>query len=515
DYGNEANGYKPTVLEATATISSVDQAKATFQAIIYSFEAGNFKTATGNTAKDSKNVHEYAIGDDLKLNIWFKYRNAANTADEYKSMFEEGVTRVAVSDENFAVVTYQDTVNSFVDVTGIKAIESIPVILYKTNAEGQEYAFQTVSIKIMDARKLTKAVLTASKGNLNLEKDGTWYDSITLTLETTDQYGAGIKPSKIVMSQTDVTKTNVGVLDLTASNWTAVANTTGKYTYEVTGGAFTWASKISSDTTGAAAIQGGSIVLSVKVNDAVTTNNTGIAVADKTKVDAIAFIPTLSATALDTSVTPKTTTTASKFSVKKSKAGFDAGTTTAAFLTKEKFTAKNYTGLSVNDFVYTVSYNGGLIDSIDNFDGVATLTAVKKASDASDSAVKAKAGTYVYTLYRVAKDAQNNLYLTNFGSKTCVVSDAQIKPVVTVKTDTSDFVGTVGDLAANVNLANSVLTVKWDGNDYAAQVMTADIVKSRDNSDYIKTITVRVPNDTVGNVFLKVEVNKLINGTNK
>jgi hypothetical protein len=514
DYGNEANGYKPTVIETTGSISSVDQAKAQFQAIIYSFEGDGTKAFA---AKDSKNVHDYAIGDNLVLNIWFKYRNAANTADEYKSLYEEGVTRVAVSDENFAVVTAQDTVKSYVDITGIKAIESIPVILYKTNTEGNEYAFQTVSIKIMDARKLTKAVLTASKANLNLEKDGTWYDKITLTLETTDQYGAGIAPGKTVMSQTDVTIANVGTLKIDNSKWSeAKAGVAGKYTYEVTGGAFTWAEKITNDTTGAAAIQGGSIVLSVKVNDSVNSNNAGIAIADKTAVKTVAFIPTLTAASLDTSVTPDTTLSSSTFYVKKSKAGFDAGETFGWFLSKDEFTAKDYTGYDVEDFVYTVSYNGGLINSADNFYGLAdTLVAVTNSKDASDSAIKAKAGTYVFTLYRVAEDSQKKLYLTNFGSKTCVVSDAQIMPVVTVKTDVSDFIGTPGNLAVNVDLANSVLNVKWNGNDYASNVVKADVVKSRDNSDYIKSVTVKVPNDTVGNVFIEVPVNKLINGTNK
>jgi hypothetical protein len=407
-----------------------------------------------------------------------------------------------------------DTVNSFVDITGIKAIESIPVILYKTNSEGQEYAFQTVSIKIMDARKLTKAVLSASKGNLNLEKDGTWYDSITLTLETTDQYGAGINPTGIVMSQTDVTKTNVGTLKIKDADWKAT-DKTGKFTYTVTGGAFTWADKIANDTTGAAAVQGGSIVLSVKVNNAVTTNNTGIAIADKTSVTAVAYIPTLSAASLDTSVTPDTKFSYSEFSVKKSKAGFDAGVTYGWFMSKDDFTAKNYAGLDVDDFVYTVSYNGGLINSADNFfDFADVLYAVTPTNDASGSALKAKAGTYVFTLYRVAVN-NGDKYLTNFGSKTCVVSDAQINPVVTVKTDVSDFIGTPGNLALNVNLANSVLTVKWNGNDYATNVVKADVVKSRDNSDYIKSVTVKVPNTVVGNVFIEVPVNKLINGTNK
>jgi len=516
DYGNEANGYKPTVIEATATISSVDQAKAQFQAIVYSFETKNDYT-TAN-AKDLKNVHEYAIGDqNISLNIWFKYRNAANTADEYKSLFDEGITRVAVSDENFGVVTYQNTQASYVTVTGIKAIESIPVILYKTNTEGKEYAFQTVSIKILDARKITKAVLTTNKGNLNLEAAAN--DSITLTLEVTDQYGAGyaVGTDKIVMSQTDVTKTNVGTLDLTAASW-KTTDKAGKFTYEVTGGAFTWAKKISDDTTGAAAINGGSIVLSVKVNNAVNSNNAGIAVADKTKVDAVAFIPTLTAATLDTSVKEDTKTTSSTFYVKKSKAGFDAGTTGAEFMSKDVFTNKKYVDNSnypKDKFVYTVSYNGALIDSTDNFSGN-TLTAVQiKADDASGSAVKAKAGTYVFTLYRVALDTNSKQYLTNFGSKTIVVSDAQIVPTFKVTKDVSDFKGQDGDVAFNKAIATDTLDVTWNGNAYDDNVVTADIVKSRDDSDFIKSITVKVPNSNVGNVYIQVPVNKLINGSNK
>jgi len=525
DYGNEANGYQPTVIPCEGVITSIDKATATFTKIVYSFEGNGI----GFDASKSKDVHDYAIGDGVALNIWFQYLKADKSGNEFKSMYEEGITRVAVADENYGVVTAlanNNLTDSYVTITGIKEVENIPVILYKKNTDGQEYAFETVTITLKPARKLTKAVLTPSKNTLNLEAGAA--DEIKLTLTLTDQYEQGIPglESKIVMTQTEVTETNVGKLTIKNADWSYTKD--GKYEYVVSGGAFKWAKKIT-DLTGSeldnAVAQGGSIVLSVKVNDAVTSNNAGIAIADKTKVDAVAYIPTLSAATLDTSVKTDTTTSTSVFGIKKSKAGYDAGEDSATFMDGTTFKKTDKT-LVENKFYYTISFNGTLIDSTTNFDaGSNTLTAVKQSADnlevASDyvvtgSAVKAKAGTYVFTLYRAIKDSADKLYLSNFGSKTCVVSDAQIMPTYAVETDVTTNKG-VGDgnRASNAAMAKEGLKITWNGENYTSSIVAAEIVKSKDQSDYLKTVTVVVKNGTVGDVYLKIDVLKLFNGTNK
>ncbi|MCR5322044.1 MAG: hypothetical protein K6E85_01995 [Lachnospiraceae bacterium] len=529
DYGNEANGYQPTVKDVTASITSVDQKTAEFIDVLYSFEA------VQGVATKLKNNHEFMIGDNnagVVLNIFFKYRNAADTDFEYHTLAGEGISAVKVADENFLVVKNDSTGGSYVTVEGIREVASVPVILYKMNNEGKLYAYHVIEVAVKPARKLSTVTLTPSKNNLNREDiNGDKVvdlndDTITLTLEAKDQYGVGIAglEGKIDLTQSKVTIDGVGKLTIDNTAWAPVENAAGKYTYKITPDKFEFSlTKFGNGTTydDAKLVQGGSIVLSAKVNNAVSSNNTGISIADKTSVKVIALIPTLNAATLDTSIKTDTEFKGSTFSVKKSKNGFDAGVEgDVSFITKTDFTNKVKT--TNTKFVYTVSFNGALIDGseadfVTNF-VAPTLKAVVASgasATASGTAIKAKAGTYLFTLYETSADAAKagQYIFKNLGSKSVVVSDNQIQPVVSVVTDVCDTIDALRDA---VGFAKKVLKVTWDGADHTDWIVGATIVRSSDQSDYIKDITVRIPDHKENcNYDIKVTVEKLFNGSKK
>ena len=530
DWGSEATNYQPVVIPSNeATIVSTDHVSAKFTGMVWSFEGDG---SAAKVAKDAKNIHDYAIDDNVVLNIWFKYEKDGNTT--YATLADEKVSRVEVSDENFGVVTDVQLGKSYVKIKGIKAVDNMPVILYKKNAEGKDEAFQTVNINIKAARKVSSVVLSASKTNLNLETTGGFEDEVKLTLKVTDQYGDGVPGSKsgaITTEQTDVTKTNVGVVNIAKVNWTE--GDPGVYTASVTAGAFSWAMKDSTTTVVSDIAVGGSVVLSAKVAN-VGSNNIGIAVADKTSVTAISYIPTLSAATLDIAVKEDNDLSSSTFSVTKSKAGFAAGTLAPTFLTADTFknADKFKSGgalysAAAGSFYYTVTLDGVQLNNreinnatiaaekVKSFD-VNTIVPVFESGNTSGSAIQIKKGTYVFTLYTVAGTGDDR-YLSNAGSKTLVVSDSQIIPTFTVAKDTSEITGVEGNLPGNVNLAKDVLNVAWNGNsEYDKNIVLADVVKSLNNSDYIHTITVAIPNTKgLGTLYVEVTVDKLFNGSNK
>ncbi|MCR5768724.1 MAG: hypothetical protein K6G45_09580 [Lachnospiraceae bacterium] len=534
DWGSEATNYQPVVIPSNeATIVSTDHVSAKFTGMVWSFEGDG---SAAKVAKDAKNIHDYAIDDDVVLNIWFKYEKDGNTT--YATLAEEKVSRVEVSDENFGVVTGVNEALSFVKIKGIKAVDNMPVILYKKNAEGKDEAFQTVNINIKPARKVSSVILSASKTNLNLETTGGFEDEVKLTLKVTDQYGDGVKSTKsgaITTSQSDVTKTNVGLVDLTKVVWTE--GDPGVYTASVTAGAFTWASGFTKETDpakiAAAYAAGGSVVLSAKVSN-VASNNIGIAVADKSSVTAISYIPTLSSATLDIAVKEDNDLSSSTFSVTMSKAGFAAGTLAPTFLKADDFkdadkfkTGGALNGAAAGSFYYTVTLDGTQLNNreINNATADAekaasftgnTIKAVFASGNASGSAIQIKKGTYVFTLYTVAGTGDDR-YLSNAGSKTLVVSDSQIIPTYTVAKDTSTIVGVEGNVPGNVALAKDVLNVAWNGNsEYDKNIVLANVVKSLNNSDYINTITVAIANTKgLGTLYVEVPVGKLFNGSNK
>ena len=530
DYGNEANGYQPTVVEGTAVITSTDQAQATFKDVVYTFtsnaDAVKFDEAK---AKDfdwaGKSVHDYKINDGTDtLNIWFRYDSADGKSIEYKSLYDAGITKVAVADENYGVILGWDDDESWAQVKGIKKIDSVPVILYVTNAAGEFEPVKTINIKIQDARKLTSATLSADKTRLNKEPGFT--DTVKLTLKLADNYGDAID-ADVTMTQTQVTIDNIGTLKIDGTLWDT--SKTGEYTYSVTSGAFTWASKIGTDE--AKQAKGGSVVVSVAAELGgvkVNSNNVGIEVANK-KDAKVSYIPTLTSATLDTSIKKDTTSSSSKFYVKKTKAGYDAGTEAVVFMTGKEFSDKNK-AWAADDvkykegaFVYTIKVGTDIIDTATNFDGVDTITAVVKSSETlavadttvTGSAVKAKAATYIYTLYQVTKDSKGEKQLKSIGTANLVVSDAQVLPTYTVRTDVTEAKGSVGNLVSNAAVAKQGLKVTCFGEDYTENIVAADVVKSNIESDYMNSIIVKIENANVGDLYVKVDINKLFNGTNK
>ena len=122
----------------------------------------------------------------------------------------------------------------------------------------------------------------------------------------------------------------------------------------------------------------------------------------------------------------------------------------------------------------------------------------------------------MYTLYQVTLDSKGEKQLKSVGTTNLVVSDAQVVPTFTVRTDVTEAQGKVGNWETpNALVAQQGLKLSCFDKDYTGNVVAADVVKSNIDSDYMNNITVKIPNGNVGDLYVQLKVEKLFNGTNK
>ena len=151
----------------------------------------------------------------------------------------------------------------------------------------------------------------------------------------------------------------------------------------------------------------------------------------------------------------------------------------------------------------------------------ASITAVSGSGAALD---KAKAGSYIFNLYKIGAVSAGKTTYTPVGQRSIVVSDAQTQPTVARKNDTTNLAD-VSNATARAAIAYDTLTVKFgdkeakDGEKVTivdAEIEKSSAVGTEKPSLYIKTVTVRVQNDDLkGYIELKKDVDLLINGSNK
>lgn len=520
DYGNEANGYQPTVLTCSGTIISTDQNQATFLGVVYTFD--NAKVYTKDNIKDSLNVHDYPIGDSNELKIFFKYRNAANTADEYKTMGEEGISSVKVADENFAAVTGNANMlgaNSSVKLTGIKT-GPVQLLLYKKNTTtGADEAVAAIPVTIAAKRAVSSIVLSADKNTLNTDYAD---DTVVLTLTVKDQYQDGINVDTRLFAQSEPTEKNVGTFTVTPIF--TPTDKAGVYTATLKASEFAFVSGKSE----------GSVVVAAKVTGDKFSNNIGISVADKNGAT-IAYIPTVDKSTLDTTVAKNDTDlSVAKFTVDKSAGGYNAGKyDSLVFVGKSDFNNKiAVAGATKDEYAFTLSRNGAMLETTDfdksNIAVAATGASITAVTGTSIDAKLNKAldGSYTFTVYKIgaieAKDGKNYTTYSIIGSRTIVISDAQPKATVEKKSDVTTATS-AATWASKATIIDETLTVKYNGNTVVAakaenglQIVDADIIESTDTSFYINTVTIRLTNAKLnGYIDITAEVGKLINGSKK
>ena len=502
DLGNEANGYKPTVLDCTGTIISVDKAQDSLAEISYSFQA-----SLKADQSDMGSNHEYAIGDSVNLYILFKIAKADGSGTYYHTLADEQITDVRVADENFLMVTdiKKTGGDSYVTVTGIKE-GAATILLYKDNGQGQNVAVQALPVTVKAKRAASSLELKVSKNTMNINYAE---DAVTLTLTVLDQYKDKIAVAP-TLEQTTASKDFATVSGLTFT--------------EKEAGVYECTLKPANLTKGAKFVAGtpSTVVFTAKVGDK-ASNSAGFSFDDKSGV-ALAYLPNVDATALDTTVKLDTKASVGSFTVDMLAAGYAAGKVgDLTFINQDNI--KDGTGAGLKDhYAFTITLGSTVLKAADleasNIIVSATGASITAVSGSGAALDKAKAGNYIFTLYKIGEDGTKKTY-QSVGQRTIVVSDAQTQPTVVRKNDTTNRVvsNPLTD-ADKVGIAYDTLTVKFGDKEAkageAVDIVAADIEQSSNGSFYINSVTVRIKNANLnGYIELKKDVGIIINGSNK
>ena len=526
DSGNEVNGYQPTPKYAEKVITAVPQKTDELVGLVWSVEPIT-KAYTIANAKDlDLSAKNFAIGDDENyvLYIFFKYVNP-NGDTFYKSIADEEVDDIKVSDENFAVITEIDKAGSFVKLAGIKERENVPVILYKNDANYTLKSWRVVDFNVKAARKISDVNISLnSKTSLNVDNAST--DSVKITVEVKDQYSSPVSGAAITIMENDGSAKNVAVLNAFPDD--LLTNKDGKVEVTLSGNAAVkeWTGKFVDDKgidDATKQAQGGSIVLlaeAAKNGVKKNSNSVGLAIAKKDTVNK--YQASLTKTNLDPAFKEDTVKATAKLEIIGTNNGFYVTTVAADklnFIANKELAEKKKakTVLGDGQYVYTITLNGKALDAVPkNFDSVANqLVAV------SGSALIAKAdeGTYVFNVF------DNKLNAVN--SQTLIVKDTQIKPVlVEARKDVSDHTN-IDSEADMIALVYDTMKITFNGTELKAddtskyEIVGYDIVESSDKSLYIKSAKVRIKNTKtdsgLNGAYLDLDVNvfKLINGSRK
>lgn len=469
--GNKAVTYEPIYVEGAGQVSSFAPSN---QRMIYTIT-----TDDGIYMKQNDAVSTSLTLDDSDAVFEALFLYSDGTA---KTMAEEGITRIESEDQRVCMIGAPAASGGY---------KLIPNTVGKTviHCMSGDKIVQSVVVDVKDARTPSNLTVTLNKSTLNVHSAS---DCITVTASVYDQYGAQMKGQNITITQNDATKRAFGQANFRTFNADGILLVYG------------------SDVILNSGVANGTISATVECKG--MKREISFTVADASAPVAWRLGCTKADTTirLDNGVLPgndKPDTVG--FYVE----GFNNNVHVTYEPIKQIYTeaplmqykADKY-GLAVGEKAYfmTIVKDGKFITG---GDGITVGTDSVEFKEFGDGK-KLAAGQYVVTAYLI-EGGDPVSKITNLGTRTVIVIDGQIKPVVTQLKDKTT-------MANPADAAKECFKITVNGVDVTSSIAvdttpnTGDVNIGNDGTMFFTSVSISFSNTYYGNYTEKIAIGTLI-----